>query len=103
MRLTAFSVASGLPTALDASPAILFAPVFKGEAEAFRRFAEQGHVFLVEAAHQHDAARRKPLGVAGQILQEYVAVDVAANNPNITSTCISTRYAAYNEVFYAGE
>lgn len=28
---------------------------------------------------------------------------IAANNQNITSTCISTRYAAYNEVFYAGE
>ena len=28
---------------------------------------------------------------------------IAANNPNITSTCIRTRYAAYNEVFYAGE
>ena len=27
----------------------------------------------------------------------------AANYPNITSTCISTRYKAYNEVFYAGE
>ena len=27
----------------------------------------------------------------------------AANYPNITSTCISTRYAAYNEVFYGGE
>ena len=27
----------------------------------------------------------------------------ASNNPNITSTCISTRYAAYNEVFYGGE
>ena len=27
----------------------------------------------------------------------------ASNNPNITSTCISARYAAYNEVFYAGE
>ena len=28
---------------------------------------------------------------------------IAANNPNITSTCISTRYKAYNEVFYSGE
>lgn len=28
---------------------------------------------------------------------------IAANNPNITSTCISTRYKAYNEVFYGGE
>ena len=28
---------------------------------------------------------------------------IAANHPNITSTCISTRYAAYNEVFYGGE
>ena len=28
---------------------------------------------------------------------------IAANNPNITSTCISARYAAYNEVFYGGE
>ena len=28
---------------------------------------------------------------------------IAANNPNITSTCISTRYAAYNEAFYGGE
>ena len=28
---------------------------------------------------------------------------IATNNQNITSTCISTRYAAYNEVFYAGE
>ena len=28
---------------------------------------------------------------------------IAANNPNITSTCISTRYEAYNEVFYGGE
>ena len=27
----------------------------------------------------------------------------ASNNPNITSTCISTRYKAYNEVFYSGE
>ena len=27
----------------------------------------------------------------------------AAKNPGITSTCISTRYAAYNEVFYGGE
>ena len=27
----------------------------------------------------------------------------ASNNPNITSTCISTRYKAYNEVFYGGE
>ena len=27
----------------------------------------------------------------------------AANYPNITSTCIRTRYAAYNEVFYGGE
>ena len=27
----------------------------------------------------------------------------AANHPNITSTCISTRYAAFNEVFYRGE
>ena len=27
----------------------------------------------------------------------------ASNNPNITSTCISARYAAYNEVFYGGE
>lgn len=27
---------------------------------------------------------------------------IAANNPDITSTCISTRYKAYNEVFYAG-
>ena len=27
----------------------------------------------------------------------------AANYPNSTSTCISTRYAAYNEVFYGGE
>ena len=26
-----------------------------------------------------------------------------SNNPNITSTCISTRYKAYNEVFYGGE
>ena len=28
---------------------------------------------------------------------------IAANNPNITSTGISTRYAAYNEVLYGGE
>ena len=28
---------------------------------------------------------------------------IAANHQNITSTCISARYAAYNEVFYAGE
>ena len=28
---------------------------------------------------------------------------IAANHKNITSTCISTRYAAYNEVFYSGE
>ena len=28
---------------------------------------------------------------------------IAANNPDITSTCISTRYKAYNEVFYGGE
>lgn len=28
---------------------------------------------------------------------------ISANNPDITSTCISTRYAAYNEVFYGGE
>ena len=27
----------------------------------------------------------------------------AAKHPGITSTCISTRYAAYNEVFYGGE
>lgn len=27
----------------------------------------------------------------------------AAMNQNITNTCISARYAAYNEVFYAGE
>ena len=27
----------------------------------------------------------------------------AAKNPGITSTCISTRYKAYNEVFYGGE
>ena len=28
---------------------------------------------------------------------------ISANNPNITSTCISTRYKAYNEVFCGGE
>ena len=28
---------------------------------------------------------------------------IAANNPNITSTCISTRYKAYSDVFYGGE
>lgn len=28
---------------------------------------------------------------------------ISANYPNITSTCISTRYAAYNEAFYGGE
>ena len=28
---------------------------------------------------------------------------IAANHQNITSTFIGTRYAAYNEVFYAGE
>ena len=28
---------------------------------------------------------------------------IAANNPDITSTCISTRYKAYNEAFYGGE
>ena len=27
----------------------------------------------------------------------------AAKDPGITSTCISTRYKAYNEVFYSGE
>ena len=28
---------------------------------------------------------------------------IDANHKNITSTCISTRYEAYNEVFYGGE
>ena len=28
---------------------------------------------------------------------------ISANNPNITSTCISTRYKTYNEVFYGWE
>ena len=28
---------------------------------------------------------------------------IASNYKNITSTCISTRYAAYNEAFYGGE
>ena len=28
---------------------------------------------------------------------------ISANYPNITSTCISTRYKAYNEAFYDGE
>ena len=28
---------------------------------------------------------------------------IAANNPDITRTCIRTRYAAYNEAFYGGE
>ena len=28
---------------------------------------------------------------------------IAANNPDITSTFISTRYKAYNEAFYGGE
>ena len=27
----------------------------------------------------------------------------AEKHPNITSTCISTRYKAYNDVFYSGE
>ena len=27
----------------------------------------------------------------------------AAKHPGITSTCISTRYAAYNDAFYGGE
>ena len=29
--------------------------------------------------------------------------NAAAKYPGITSTCISTRYKAYNEVFYSGE
>ena len=28
---------------------------------------------------------------------------IAEKHPGITNTCISARYAAYNEVFYAGE
>ena len=28
---------------------------------------------------------------------------IAEKHPGITSTCISTRYKAYNEVFYGGE
>ena len=44
----------------------------------------------------------------GMSYGQYVAAGLdqvadAANHKNITSTCISTRYAAYNEVFYGGE